>query len=220
VMRRGDRKLMWWVRDGTWQYFDLATDPGDRNDLSDERRAEAEAMLGELRAWVANAARAENRTDAFVEENRLSAVPSISHPLAIRYPGRFTVAGIDLPQTRFERGDTIPLTFYYRVDDQIEQDLFFYVDIEGPPGVRIPAHFHAWHYPLHSRYPTTRWVPGEIVRDPTPIVIPEELQVPVTLRLVLRVRDGDRIVEGTVDGARGISMQLAEIEVVPDADTD
>lgn len=217
VMRRGSRKLMWWVRDGTYQYFDLSADPGEHHDLSDERRDEANAMLGELRAWVANASLAENRSDTFVDRNRLAAMPAdVTNPVDIRYPGMFRVLGFDLPQTRFRRGETIPLTFFYRADAQIDRDLFFYVDIEGPPGVRIPAHFHAWHYPLHSRYPTTRWVPGEVIRDPTPIVIPDELTVPVRLRISLRVRDDARVLPGEVGGDELMSIPLTEIDVVPD----
>lgn len=214
VLRRGDRKLMWWVRDGTFQYFDLASDPGEQHDLSDDEREDATAMLGELRAWVARASRAENRSDVFVEQNRLRSVPrSVSHRTDIRYPGMFTVVGFDLPRTRFAPGEHIPLTFYYRVDGQIDRDLFFLVDIVGPPGVRLPAHFHAWHYPLHSRYPTTRWEPGEIVRDPTPIVIPEGITAPVRLRLELRVRDGESLLQATTDGRPETTVHLADIEI-------
>jgi arylsulfatase A-like enzyme len=214
VLRRGDRKLMWWVRDGTFQYFDLSRDPNEHDDLSDARRSDAVAMLGELRAWVANASRAENRTDMFVDQNRLRSVPeNITHPTDIRYPGRFTVVGFDLPRTQFTVGETVPLTFYYRVDGPIDRDLFFYVDIIGPPGVELPPHFHAWHYPLHSRYPTTRWVPGEIIRDPTPIVIPHELQVPIHLRISLRVRDETEQFMAEVSGEFTNSVSLEEIDV-------
>ncbi|MDQ3034899.1 MAG: sulfatase-like hydrolase/transferase [Myxococcota bacterium] len=217
VMRRGDAKLMWWVRDGTFQYFDLANDPGEQHDLSDDRRPEAAAMLGELRAWVARASRAENRTDVFVEQNRLRSVPAtITHRTDIRYPGMFTVVGFDLPETQFSPGDRIPLTFYYRVDGQIEGDLFFLVDLVPPAGVRLPAHFHAWHYPLHSRYPTTRWEPGEIVRDPTPIVIPADVPTPVRLRLQLRVRDGRDVLEATAEGQPRSTVHLADIEITDD----
>ncbi|AKF05892.1 sulfatase-like hydrolase/transferase [Sandaracinus amylolyticus] len=218
VMRRGARKLMWWVRDGTFQYFDLQADPAEEHDLSDERRADALEMMSALRAWIAGSARAENRTDTFVDRNRLRAMPTVTHPVEIRYPGMFTVVGIDMPRDRFTHGEAIPLTFYYRVDGQIDSDLFFYVDIAGPPGVRIPAHFHAWHFPLHSRYPTSRWVPGEIVRDPTPIVIPEELTAPVRLHLSLRVRDGDRILSADVDGESLTTVPLMDLDVVPRAE--
>lgn len=216
VMRRGERKLMWWVRDGTFQLYDLAADERERHDLSDERREEALAMLGELRAWVAGSSRLENRTDAFVAQNRLDSVPAgISHRRSVRYPGMFTLAGFDLPRTRFSPGDHIPLTFYYRVDAPISRDLFFLVDIEPPPGVRLPAHFHAWHYPLHSRYPTTRWEPGEVVRDPTPIVIPDEVAAPVRLGLYLRVRDGGTLIEAFDGAGPEVRVHLADIEIEP-----
>lgn len=222
VMRRGSRKLMWWVRDGTYQYFDLQADPGEHHDLSDSERTEALAMLGQLRAWVARASRAENRSDAFVAQHRLHRVPaSITHPTEIRYPGMFTVVGFDLPRTRFAPGDRIPLTFYYRVDAQIDSDLFFMVDIEAPSGVRLPAHFHAWHYPLHSRYPTTRWEPGEILRDPTPIVVPDDLPTPLRLRLSLRVRDdGGHYLTAVQDGVSYAQVPLAEINVVSRSELD
>ena len=175
-------------------------------------------MLGDLRAWVATASLAENRSDTFVDQNRLRVVPSgITNPVDIRYPGMFTVVGFDLPETRFARGDTIPLTFYYRVDAQIDRDLFFFVDITGPPGVRIPPHFHAWHYPLHSRYPTTRWVPGEIIRDPTPIVIPEELAAPTRLTISLRVRDDDQTLPAEEGGVARSSIDLVQIDVLDGA---
>jgi arylsulfatase A-like enzyme len=216
VMRRGTRKLMWWVRDGTFQYFDLASDPGEQHDRSDSERSDALAMLKALRAWVSRSSRAENRTDVFVEENRLRQVPEgITHRTDIQYPGMFTVIGFDLPRTRFTPGERIPLTFYYRVDAKIDSDLFFMVDLRGPPGVQLPPHFHAWHYPLHSRYPTTRWEPGEIVRDPTPIVIPTELQVPIQLRLFLRVRDGGRFLTATQQGTSYVEVPLGEVEIVP-----
>lgn len=219
VARRGDEKLLWWVRDGTFQYFDLASDPGERHDLSDERRDDAEVLLGELRAWVARASRAENSNEAFVALNRLAAPPrSMTHPLDLRFPNLFTVLGFDLPPGPYHPGGLLPLTFYYRVDRETDRDLFFVADILGPPGVRIPAHFHAWHYPLHSRYHTDSWRRGEILRDPTPIVIPEDLVAPVSLRLVLTVREGGAggiAVEGLERSERGSTFDLTTIEIVP-----
>jgi hypothetical protein len=113
-------------------------------------------------------------------------------------------------------GEVIPLTFYYRVDGHIDHDLHFLVDIAGPPGVAIPPHFHGWHVPLHARYPTTRWVPGEYVRDAIPIVIPASLRVPVQLRLSVRVSDSHdhRELVADHDGRQDTSVPLVEIDVV------
>ena len=79
----------------------------------------------------------------------------------------------------------------------------------------LPAHFHAWHFPLQSRYPTTRWEPGEVVRDPTPIVIPEGITTPVHLRISLRVRDPQgTLVEARDVGVATLRVPLAEIDIV------
>lgn len=215
VARRGDEKLLWWVRDGTFQYFDLASDPGERTDLSDERRDEAEELLGILRAWLARAAREESDTDRLVASNVRRRAWTYGRPLGIAYEGLFTVTGIDLPDRAYHPGDRIPLTFYYRVDGETDRDLFFVADLLGPPGVRLPAHFHAWHYPLHSHHHTDRWERGTFIRDPTPIVVPRDVPAPVELQLVLTVRDGAAPLEGVRDGVRQSTFELARIRIEP-----
>jgi arylsulfatase A-like enzyme len=222
VARRGDEKLLWWVRDGTFQYFDLAADPGERVDLSDERRDEAEELLGTLRAWLARAAREDSDTDHVVAANVRRRAWTFGRPQSIVYEDLFTVAGIDLPDRVFHPGDRIPLTFYYRVDEETDRDLFFVADLLGPPGVRLPAHFHAWHYPLHSHHHTDRWERGTFIRDPTPIVVPRDVPTPVELTLVLTVREGDLPIEGVRDGVRQSTFELARIRIealsVPEVD--
>jgi hypothetical protein len=215
VARRGDHKLLWWVRDGTYQYFDLATDPLERNDLSDDRRDEARALLGILRAWVARASRPTNRNTSFVEAHVRSRSWPYEHGLDIHYPGMFSVVGFDLPGRVYHPGETVPLTFYYRVEGETARDLFFVADLIGPLGTTLPAHFHAWHYPLHSRYHTDRWRRGEHIQDPTPIVIPEDVPTPIDIRIVLTVRDGAADIEGIRDGQRASTFEIGRFRVEP-----
>jgi arylsulfatase A-like enzyme len=193
MIRRGQEKLHWWVQDGTYQLFDLERDPRERHDQSDARRDDALELLGLLQAWVAETNRPENRTDAFVDEHRLRAAPDpMTHPLDLRFPGLFTVLGCDLPQRELHPGETVDLTCYYRVDSETELDLWFRVEfqVQGPPGYRVPPHFHALHYPLQGRYHTTHWRAGEILADPMPMVIPPEIQTPVDLRITFAVQPG------------------------------
>lgn len=215
VARRGRHKLLWWVRDGTFQYFDLSTDPGERTDLSDDRRDEATELLGTVRAWLARAALPGNDTDALVAANVRSRPFTFGRRLGIQYEGLFEVMGIDLPDRVYHPGERIPLTFYYRVDGETDRDLFFVADLLGPPGVRLPAHFHAWHFPIHSHHHTDAWRAGTYIRDPTPIVIPEEVPAPVDIQLVLTVRDGDLGLEGVRDGERTFTFELATIRIEP-----
>jgi arylsulfatase A-like enzyme len=212
--RRGTEKLLWWVRDGTIQYFDLEADPGEANDLSDERRDDAEALFGTLRAWVARSSRPTNLNEAFVRQNVRRTPWRFERSYEVDY-GSFSLLGFDLPNQTYRPGESIPLIFYYQVDGTLDQDLFFVANLTGPPGMTLPAHFHAWHFPLHARYHTDRWRAGEFIRDPTPIVIPEEIAAPVDITLTLTVQDGGRPVDGERGGVRSGTFELATIHIEP-----
>ncbi len=215
VLRRGSMKLISWVRDGRFQLFDLETDPDERHDLSDERPREAAQLLGELRAWSAHSSRAESRNDDFVAMNRLQRAPPMTSSIDAVFPIGFTLLGIDLPRTRFRLGEAIPLTFFYRVDGEMEPDLFFEVRLAPPPGVGLPEHFHADHYPLAGRYHTTRWRSGELLRDATPMVIPRELSAPVHLTMSLRVLQNGAPIEALVGGRPVTVIPLGSVDITP-----
>ena len=209
---RGDKKLMWWVRDGTFQLFDLAADPAEREDLSDDRRDEADEMLGLLRAWTAQTNRPENRHRDVVQRNLLSRPPeAMTRRLDARVPGLFTVLGFDLPRTAFAPGERIPMTFYYRVDGETTKDVFFYVDITGPPGYRVPPHFHAHHFPLNGRYRTSEWREGDIIRDRVEMIVPADIPRPARLQITLQMLDGQRRLP--VEGVLGSMIELVDIDI-------
>jgi arylsulfatase A-like enzyme len=219
TMRVGDLKLMWWVQDGTFQLFDLARDPGERQDLSDARRDTALDMLGRLQAWVALTNLPENRTEEFIARHRLEEPPEeLTHPLNLRYPGLFTVLGCNLPRTTYRLGETIDFECYYRVDQETDLDLFFRVMLEPPGGYPMPPHFHALHYPLHSRYHTNQWQEGEILRDPMPMVVPSEMQTPVELKLTFAVHVRGQGLRPFQQGGRTAhSTEIEQIRILPAA---
>ena len=209
----GDHKLIWWVRDGTFQLFDLAEDPGERNDLSDDRPDRAEELLGSIRAWVAASNRPDNRSRDVIAQNRLSRPPArMTHPLDVRFPG-FRILGFDMPKTRFRPGERIPMTFYYEVLDDIDRDLFFYVDMEGPPGYAHVHDFHAHHYPLNGHYRTYQWREGELLRDPIEMVIPHDIRRPLDMKVTLRVLHDRQPVPFRVDGREETMLHLADVEI-------
>jgi arylsulfatase A-like enzyme len=213
AVRRGDEKLIWWVREGTVQLFDLARDPGERNDLSDDRPEAFHELFDALRAWVSNASRPENENRAFVARHRLAREPrEMTHRLDLSLPG-FTVLGFDLPETTLSPGDEIALTFYYRVEADIDEDFFFYVDITRPPGFPDVPHFHGHHYPLDGRYHTDAWRPGEILVDPVRIVIPPDARRHAKLALTFSILDeGRRRIPLGGPGAPEV-VDLAEIQI-------
>lgn len=220
TIRRGDIKLHWWVREGTIQLFDLAADPGERRDLSDERREHADELLGTLQAWVARSSRDQHRNAAFVHEHLLARPPErMTHPLDLHYPGLFTVLGCDIPETEVEPAGTLDVTCYYRVEDEMSADLFMRITLDGPRGYRVPEHMHAMHFPLHGRYRTTEWRAGEILRDPTPIAIPSTARAPVELSLRFAVEQRSpgrpRLLSYQHHGRPGTTAHIANIRLRP-----
>lgn len=218
VLRRGDTKLMWWSRDGRIQLFDLASDPEERVDLSDDRPEQAARLLGELRAWSAAASLPESRDDDFIARHRLPGPPAVGTPIDAVYP-TFEVLGLDMPQRRVRLGERLPLDLYYRVTDETAQDLFFRVTVDGPPGVHLPEHFHCWHYPLHSRYPTNRWRAGEYLDDPCTLRIPGAEEMPLSASahfgLTLQVIDSQGAVTALSGGNPVTVIPLGGFDVDP-----
>jgi arylsulfatase A-like enzyme len=220
TVRHGSWKLHWWVQEGTIQLFDLATDPGEQHDLSDERPDEAHELLGTLQAWAARSSRRQHQNEVYIRQHLLTEPPSrMSHPLDLRYPGLFTVLGCDVPSTRVAPGGVLDVTCYYRADRETDRDLFFRLTIEGPRGYAVPRDMHAMHYPLHSRYRTHQWRAGEILRDPTPIPIPSQAE-PGDLWLSFAVEDrdaegGPRLLAFERDGRPGTATRITSIEVRP-----
>ncbi len=205
-------KLIWWVKDGTHRLFDLAQDPKEQRDLSRDSPGLAEEMLGVLRAWTSQTHRSENQRRRYVQAHRLSEPPvHMTHPQEFVYPGKFTFLGFDLPKTTYQPGERIPMTFYYRVDNHIEKDLFFFLRFQGPEGYRLPRDFHAYHYPLRGRYRTTEWKPGEILRDQVELIVPQRIRTPLDLKLLWTVLKRQRYDVPTSTGQR--SIHLADIQI-------
>jgi arylsulfatase A-like enzyme len=218
VLRRGATKLMWWSRDGRIQLFDLASDPGERVDLSDDRPEQATQLLGELRAWSAATSAPTESDPQVIAAHRLFSPPAPGIPIDAVYP-TFELLGIDLPRRRVRLGEMLPLELYYHVTDETDHSLFFRVTVEPPPGVSLPEHFHCWHYPLHSRYPTERWRAGEYLDDPCPMRIPTAEEMPLTgtshFALTLTVVDGNAAVDALHGGVPMATIPLGGFDIDP-----
>ncbi|MCC7539267.1 MAG: sulfatase-like hydrolase/transferase [Deltaproteobacteria bacterium] len=210
----GRWKLLWNVRDGAWELYDLTADPGEQRNLVDERPDEVERLQGLMRRWVGSVLRRENTGEQYVAMNRLARVPRMSHPLSIAYE-RFDLLGVDIPRTRVRRGEVLAIDFYYRVRERIRQDLWFDVQFRAPPGVSFPEHFHAAHTPLLGFYHTFKWRPGELLRDPVRIVIPNQLSVPLTLPITLLVQSGQTTILPETGRHRSGLVEVGEITIAP-----
>lgn len=83
------------------------------------------------------------------------------HPV---FDGKLELIGYTLDRSgevpEYGWGDTATLTTYFRVLNSVptDQEIFLHVDY---PGSRI----HGDHKPVGGDYPTSNWVPGDVVRD-------------------------------------------------------
>ena len=208
AVRLGRWKLIWWLRDGRLRLSDLQADPHETRDVADDYPEQTQRLGVLLRSWMAGH-RATNRRESVVAQHLRTRVPAMQHRVDARYPG-FTFLGYDLPVTEVRRNQTLPMTFYYRVDHRIEDDLFFFVDLVGPGGLRFHD-FHAHHYPLNGAFRTDEWEPGQIIVDPVEIYVPRDVPLG-TFRVDFSVLDSERRPLPFGDEGRR-SMTLGEVEV-------
>ncbi|MEM9860168.1 MAG: sulfatase-like hydrolase/transferase [Myxococcota bacterium] len=209
----GPLKMIWWVREGSRQFFHMEDDPGELHDLSDDDPEQAERLHHDLRAWLAQTARRENRAAAAIADARLSAFPSdMDYRVGANYADRFRFVGYDVNRS-VRPGETIDLALYFEVLEEMSTDYFFIVDLVGPSGRTHAEHFHGFHYPLAGTYHTNDWRAGERLRDPVPIVVPEDLR-PVELKLQMTVVDERRRpVETAQDGAPTFTVDMGTIRI-------
>jgi len=213
-VRRGPHKLLWWVRDGRTELYDVVRDPREQDDLSDTDPRTRDELLGLLRAWVAETNRPSNRDEDMVSRALLARPPGrMTKRINATFDDSITLLGVDLPRTDFAPNDRIPVTLYWRADTEPEASYFFELTFEGPPGFGVPPHFHAAHVPVNGRFPTDRWREGDIVRDESEIVVPHNIGHPVHLRMRLVVKDGNAPMTYTSDAGDGITLPLAEIDI-------
>lgn len=167
AIRVGDDKLIWWVRDGTTRFTNLTRDPTEDRDGWDESDGRAGELFDMLRSW---AAQARTMHEEGVDPHLLDAPPEPEVPLGYRFD-EFEVLGYDPPEWQVERGDTIQMTFYYRVDGPVDEDLMFFVSLRDTSGGEFHD-FHAHHYPVNGTHRTHQWRSGQLIRDAVEIVVP------------------------------------------------
>jgi arylsulfatase A-like enzyme len=213
-VRRGRYKLLWWVREGRTELYDLQVDPREQDDLSDSDPHTRDELLGLLRAWVAETNRPSNRDEDIVSRAQLAEPPArMTKRLDATFDSAITLLGVDLPRTTFVPNDRIPVTLYWRANTDPDASYFFELTFEGPPGFAVPPHFHAAHIPVNGRLPTDHWREGDIIRDESEIVVPHNIGRPVHLRMRLVVKDGGALTSYSSANGGGVVLPLAEIDI-------
>jgi mannosyltransferase len=139
---------------------------------------------------------------------------SVTHPFDVRLGDAIHLIGYDLPQTQFRAGDTVPLTLYWRADRAIGTSYTAFVHLVGAqfnPKQNNPLWGQIDHVPREGAYPTTAWLPNEIVPDAYRVSI-DAGAPPGTYKIEVGLYDPATGARLPVDRG-GDSVIVAEIEI-------
>lgn len=100
--------------------------------------------------------------------DRRTVVPSIRHPLAANLGGQIEFLGYDLDRTAAAAGETLHLMLYWRALAAMDTSYTVFTHLlDGANQIRGQQD----NLPLGGSYPTTLWLPGEVVLDEYALVV-------------------------------------------------
>ncbi len=206
-------KILWDVRLGTWELYNLGRDPGETRNLFDAEPRVAGRMRDRMMSWVESQA---SRSSQLIEDARLPRPPTPQFPARVRFGDVVELIGWDLPTPQVAIGEPLRVTLYYRVLQRTEVPHWMAVSFAADDGQPIWWAMVAQHYPIQGRYPTTVWVPGEILRDDVSLLVEREMR-PARLLVRFSVQtDGPNTrIAPTPAGRPDNTVELGAIDIVP-----
>lgn len=213
-------KIIFDVRRGTWELFDISRDRGEVTNLFDDRPDVAAQLRERLLTWADHASLSSNRSNEVISSARLAAEPRMQHPVHTRFGDVIELLGYDIPETTLRIDDTFRAVFYYRVLRRTHRPVLTVVSFDPQDGQPIWPLFVARHHPIYGRYPTTEWNPGEILRDEVTLRVDPEMR-PVRLQSYFSMEiEGEPtrippVVPGVAPDATDGRLPLVPIEILP-----
>ncbi|MDW8245764.1 MAG: sulfatase-like hydrolase/transferase [Sandaracinaceae bacterium] len=212
-VRRGDHTVIWDLRRGSFQAFDLSRDPGETTNII--RDPTARMLRDLLRAWVARNSRLENRTDeAYIARFRVKGIPPHATPVHLLYKDRLEIVACETPPKPLHPGEIFRITCYLRCIAPMKDEYKIVIWFTGP--TPAPPDFHGIHIPINGRYPTTQWKRGELLRDVASVVVPLETPTPSEWLIHVAVDTPEGIrQEGISDGQVVSSKRIGILSIRP-----
>ncbi len=133
-----------------------------------------------------------------IEEQRVFTAPSPQHLLDVDFGGLIRLLGYDLSCEA--RAGTCELQLFWQAARPTETSYTVFAQLLGPAG---RVHTQVDSVPQSGGYPTTWWLPGEVVRDTLTLELPESQQA--ASRDVLY-----HLIVGLYDPSTGSRLPVAE----------
>jgi uncharacterized membrane protein len=129
-----------------------------------------------------------------VEEPRVFALPSPDQPLQVDFGDRVRLLGVDMQHDPGGAPGTLRLTFHWQALARMETSYAVFAQILGPAGaVRAQAD----EVPRGGSYPTTWWLPGEVVSHDVSLALPAGFE-----------GGGFRLIAGLYDPVTGMRLTV------------
>ncbi len=143
--------------------------------------------------------------------------PAIGHPLEVTLGHQVALLGYDLDLGEFRPGGLLRLTLYWQPLTTMETDYTVFVHLLGPEGQMVAQEDRP---PGGGTYPTTLWLPPEIVVDAYAIPLPTSLpKGAYRLEVGLyQVETGERL--PVFDGAGRLLGDQVLLDLAPPAGCD
>jgi hypothetical protein len=98
----------------------------------------------------------------------LAMLPNGAQPMNTIYGGRLELVGVSLPEGRFERGGAVPLTLYWRTQEEVPVDYRLFIQLLDERHQEIA---NITTHPGWGRNPTSLWQPELIYPDSYEVTI-------------------------------------------------
>jgi uncharacterized membrane protein len=121
-----------------------------------------------------------------VEEIRTFTAPSPQHALDVDFAGQIRLLGYDLEQATRDTQHELRLTLYWQSQAPIDTSYTVFAQLLGPAG-DVPAQVDS--VPRGGGYPTTWWLPGEVVADSLTLKLPPGAPGDASYRLIVGLYD-------------------------------
>ncbi|MBN1400692.1 MAG: phospholipid carrier-dependent glycosyltransferase, partial [Anaerolineae bacterium] len=95
-------------------------------------------------------------------QERIYELPSIPVPVGAIFGGQTTLLGLAMPEVTQVAGEELVFVLYWRAEQRMDTRYTVFAHLLGPTGTIWGQQDNE---PVAGSYPTTGWLPGEIVRD-------------------------------------------------------
>jgi hypothetical protein len=107
-----------------------------------------------------------------IATDRTFEMPTMNHTQHATLSNRVEFLGYDLDLSGAYAGGSLNLTLYWHALAEMDVDYTVFTHLLDPENQRVAGQDNP---PVSGTYPTTLWVPGEIITDPYPIALPADL---------------------------------------------